>query len=313
MSFRSSCRDQAWRNNARAQLPIWHTSFDSERSEIPAAELPQNLNVDYASSEYTSPEQTTSECLPSSSPAGSPITKGRRVATRSASGCVPLSDQYRREDSSDSEVDPAASTGRKRGFSEITSTPPTQRFASRTDSQGNQGGQSRAHIAQYCTQKCLLGLQQGRVLDPRCPNVKLHSFGSHSNRHPTTAGDLVKAVKMQLDEDLDHNCTPIGPCGSYGAPFKVTCATYGYTVVGKGTTSRLWKEVSREAEIYRVLQRAQGLAVPVFLGAIDLTKIYFLHGAGEIRHMLLMSWGGESVGNMYSEETYKHAISRSVK
>ena len=131
--------------------------------------------------------------------------------------------------------------------------------------------------------------------------------------HPITAEDLVKAIKTQLDEDLDHNCTPIGPCGSYGAPFKVTCATYGYTIVGKGTTSRLWKEVLREAEIYRVLQRAQGSAVPVFLGPMDLTKIYFLHGAGEIRHMLLMGWGGESVGNMYSEETYKRAISQSVK
>lgn len=313
MSFRTPLRDQAWRNAAQAQLPVWHTSFDSERSLIPASELQQIPSVDYTSSEYTSPERTTSEYLPSSSPAGSPVTKDRRVTTRFASGCAPSPDQRLREDSSDSDVDPTASARRKRGFSQITSSPPTQRSASQTDYRGNQGGQSRTHIAQYCTQKCLLGLQQGGVLDLRCPNVKLHSLGSHSNMHPITAEDLVKAIKTQLDEDLDHNCTPIGPCGSYGAPFKVTCATYGYTIVGKGTTSRLWKEVLREADIYRVLQRAQGSAVPVFLGPMDLTKIYFLHGAGEIRHMLLMGWGGESVGNMYSEETYKRAISQSVK
>lgn len=39
----------------------------------------------------------------------------------------------------------------------------------------------------------------------------------------------------------------------------------------------------------------QGSVVPVFLGAIDLVKIYFLHGAGEIRHMLLMAWAGKPI------------------
>lgn len=313
MSFRSSCRDQAWRNDVRAQLPIWHTSFDSERSQLPAAGLPQNPSVDFASSEHTSPDQTTSEYLPSSSPVGSPGTQGRRVTTRSASGCAPSSDQHRREDSSDSEVDPAAFARRKRGFSQVTSSPPTQRSTSRTDSRGHQTGQSRPHIAQFCTQKCLLGLQQGSALDPHCPNMEAHSSSSYNDRHPINAEVLVKIVKAQLDEDLDHNCTPIGSCGSYGAPFKVTCAAYGYTIIGKGTTSRLWKEVSREAEIYRVLQRAQGSSVPVFLGAIDLAKIYFLHGAGEIRHMLLMGWGGESMGNISCEKTRQRAVSRSVK
>jgi hypothetical protein len=30
-------------------------------------------------------------------------------------------------------------------------------------------------------------------------------------------------------------------------PFKLTCVGYGYTVIEKGTTSGMWKEVSREA------------------------------------------------------------------
>lgn len=95
-------------------------------------------------------------------------------------------------------------------------------------------------------------------------------------------------LKQQLNKDPDYGCTPMGGCGSYGAPFKITCSAYGYTMVGKGTTSRLWKVVSREAEIYSVLRRVQGSAVPVFLGPIDLAHIYFLHGGGEIRHMLLI-------------------------
>ncbi|OJD21464.1 hypothetical protein ACJ73_07194 [Blastomyces percursus] len=117
----------------------------------------------------------------------------------------------------------------------------------------------------------------------------------------------------QLDRDLDHNCTPFGTCGSYGAPFKITCAAYGYTLVGKGTTAGLWKVVSREAEIYRVLQKAQGSAVPVFLGRIDLKLFFFLHGAEDIRHMLLMSWAGESIENVEDKEVLRHEISRSKK
>lgn len=43
----------------------------------------------------------------------------------------------------------------------------------------------------------------------------------------------------------------------------------------KGTTSGLWKEVSREAQVYQILRKAQGSAVPVFLGTIDLAKVCF--------------------------------------
>jgi hypothetical protein len=40
------------------------------------------------------------------------------------------------------------------------------------------------------------------------------------------------------------------------SPFKLTCVVYGYTVVGKGTTLGLWKEVSREAQVYHTVRPA---------------------------------------------------------
>ncbi|KAL3466427.1 hypothetical protein BJX64DRAFT_14350 [Aspergillus heterothallicus] len=308
MSFRTFLRDQAWRNAANDNLPKWHTSYDSDRSQIVVVDLPP----DDASSNFASPEQTTSEYFTSSSP----VTSGPRVTTRAAASCAPPSDLYHRESSSDSETDPTASARRKRGFSQVTSSPPTQRSAPRADRQGNQSEQARSHDAPFCTQRCLLGLQQGGALDPACPNTDLHILGRREDRHPISAADLVKKLKAQLDQDLDHDCTPMGPCGSCGssgAPFKITCSTFGYTFVGKGTTSKRWRKVSREAEVYRVLQRAQGSAVPVFLGAIDLAQIYFLHGAGRIRHMLLMGWGGESVGHNTLDKAIQRAIYRSVK
>lgn len=86
---------------------------------------------------------------------------------------------------------------------------------------------------------------------------------------------------------------------------------YGYTVLRKGATPGLWKEVSREAQVYRVLRKAQGSAVPVFLGTIDLAKIYFLHGAGQIRHILVMGWGGESTATMELTQRLRREIQKS--
>ncbi|KAB8212988.1 hypothetical protein BDV33DRAFT_89851 [Aspergillus novoparasiticus] len=308
MSFCAPLRDQAWRNAAKDELPKWHSILDSDRSQIVVVDLP----LDDASSDLASPEQTTSEYLTSSSL----VTSGPRVTTRAATSCAPPFDPYHQESSSDSETDPAASARRKRGFSQVTSSPPTQRSAPRADRQGNQSEQARSHDAPFCTQRCLLGLQQGGALDPACPNTDLHILGRREDRHLIRAADLVKKLKAQLDQDLDHNCTPMGPCvscGSSGAPFKITCSTFGYAIVGKGTTSKRWRKVSREAEVYGVLQRAQGSAVPVFLGAINLAQTYFLHGAGRIRHMPLMGWGGESVGHATLNKTIQRAFFRSVQ
>lgn len=314
MSFRSSCRNHAWRENTRGKLQTWYSSFDSVRLQIPITESHQSAqNMESTSSGHSNSEQATSEYLPSSSSAGSPVPGGHRMATRSGLGCAPSSDQPHREDSSDSDADPNTSTGQKRGFRKVEPSPPTRRCARRTDIGGSQGKQFYLHVAQFCTQKCLLGLQQGGVIDPCCPNAELHISGRQDDRHPIDVKTLVQMVKEQLDEDLDHNFTPMGDRGSYAAPFKVTCAAYGYTIVGKATTSRCWKVVSSEADVYRILRPVQGSAVPVFLGAIDLDRVYFLHGAGEIRHMLLMGWGGEDLSHLKSGNSLDHAISRSLK
>lgn len=41
--------------------------------------------------------------------------------------------------------------------------------------------------------------------------------------------------------------------------------------------------------------------------------IYFLHGAGQIRHMLLMGWGGEPIHKLEDVEAIRHEVSRSQK
>ncbi|TQB67815.1 hypothetical protein MPDQ_004699 [Monascus purpureus] len=316
MSFRSQYHDQEWRN-ATKKLPEWKTSFDHTRSQIPESELQQcPPDSEYTTSEYTSSEHTTSEYVPSSSPAPSPA-NARRILTRSRASCA--SPNLTPRDDSDSDADQAPG-GRKRGFSQATSSPSSpsspsvQRSArlagSRYTASGSQGQQ---HTAQFCTQKCLRGLQQGGQLDDNCPNVMLHQRGENSSQHPFDAKTLTQQLKQQLDENIDRDCTPLGGCGASGVPFKVTCTAYGYTMVGKGTTSRRWDEVKREEDVYRVLDQAQGSAVPVFLGPIDLAKSYFVHGAGEICHMLIMAWGGEPIHKMKRDKTITREIARPEK
>ncbi|KAJ5902656.1 hypothetical protein N7495_003184 [Penicillium taxi] len=239
--------------------------FDHARSQAPKEVLQQiDAHSDSTNSEYVSSEPN-SEYQPSSPPLESP-TAGRR--SRETSG---------------SDLNQA--TGRKRGFSQVTSSPSAQRVTR---------------------------LQTGGILDYCCPNVKLHRRGQDFINYPINSEDLIPLLKAQLDENIDR-CIPFGNCGAYGASFKLICAEYGYVFVGKGTTSVLWKEVSREAQVYHILQKAQASAVPVFLDQIDLAKVCFLHGAGEIRHMLIIGWGGNSTATMeLTPELLKH-IHKSTK
>ncbi|CAG8934968.1 unnamed protein product [Penicillium salamii] len=312
MAFRSSARGQEWRNSTRPKLHLWKTGFDHIRSQIPKGELQQTVAYsDSTDLDYTSPD-SGSAYEPPSSPPDCPTTAARRLPTSSQASCAPSSVQHRSQSPDSSGSDSNQAVGRKRGFSQVTSSPSAQRAGRQRDPGDNQGKQAPYRNAQFCTQRCLLGLQSGGALDDRCPNVGLHRRGKDDLQHPITSEDLVRLLKEQLDENIDR-CTPLGGCGAYGAPFKLTCVVYGYTVVGKGTTSGLWKEVSREAQVYQILRKAQGSAVPIFLGTIDLAKIYFLHGAGEIRHMLVMGWGGESTASMELAPWLRKEIRRSNK
>ncbi|KAK9249003.1 hypothetical protein V1506DRAFT_526681 [Lipomyces tetrasporus] len=188
-------------------------------------------------------------------------------SSESQTGCRPQQAMHRSESMDSSDSDPNQASVWTEAASQSDQSlppPPSQRHSRQIGSQSDR--------------RCLLSLQQGGMLDSRCPNVELHRQGRDSDRHLISSERLVQLLKQQLDENLDHDCTPFCACSAYGAPFKVTCVPYGYTVVGKGTTFGLWNEV------------AQGYAVPVFLVAIDLKQIYF-HDEGDIRDMLLMAFG----------------------
>lgn len=172
---------------------------------------------------------------------------------------------------------------------------------------GGGGGGSNEQNRPYCTQKCLLGLVKGGLLDARCPNMALHhrqSSSSHNHdrspigtcvRHPIAHAEFLELLLEQLERSLDDGITPLAQGGARGVLFKVSLLKYGYTFVSKGTVKAFVKDLKHEAAVYERLQPIQGTYVPVFLGIVDLrlmNRVYYYNHRVYVIHMTFLSWGG---------------------
>ncbi|GAA86116.1 similar to An07g02510 [Aspergillus luchuensis IFO 4308] len=298
MSCSVEVRDKAWREKAKKDLPTWTTGFDTTSSEIPQFEPNQSPTASQHSHSTTIKSDSTScsSYQPSHSSVGSSPTENHRMPTRASS---------RRHRTPDADTN----TGPRRQKRRISENAEPSGLQEDTDCRGDD---TNKDTAQFCTQRCLLGLQHGRSLDEQCPNVALHRLGANGDHHQILPETLVRKIEKQLNKEFDHGCTPIGGCASTGPLFKITSSTLGYTVVGKGASANLWKEkVSHEADIYRILHQAQGSAVPVVLGTVDLRMTYFSHEA-DINHMLLMAWAGKQIDNC-EDKSFKREVKRSEK
>ncbi|GAB0134351.1 hypothetical protein EsDP_00002728 [Epichloe bromicola] len=184
------------------------------------------------------------------------------------------------------------------------------RRSQRIQAQRTQGvapEETREHARQYCTQRCLVGLVRGDILDSSCPNVTLHKRWMHPARvgspchHPISHSKWLQLLKKQLEDSLDEGVTPLGEGGSRGALFQVTLLSYGYTFISKGTVRVFIKDLQHEAAVYERLKAVQGINVPVFLGTVDLqsmNKIYYYDHRVYIVHLTFLSWGGYKLDDL---------------
>ncbi|PGH33293.1 hypothetical protein GX50_03906 [[Emmonsia] crescens] len=156
----------------------------------------------------------------------------------------------------------------------------------------------------YCTQACLIGLSKGGPLDRRCPNVTFHQQGKPCSYHLFSKEKLSALVKDQLAHNLDENCECLDKKGMFGAVgvlFKITLTGYGYTFVAKGVQLLDEECLSNEASVYAHLSQLQGVAIPVYLGTIQLVRSYNLVSCAVVTSMMLMSWGGNSLHSAVHE------------
>ncbi|PWY88320.1 hypothetical protein BO70DRAFT_359760 [Aspergillus heteromorphus CBS 117.55] len=264
-------RNQAWRQQAVNSLPRW---------EVIVADILDSIRKeDVPSSEYRPPRMNGVLRM-------SPIQLRRRRNKPSVTGCQPT-DTPGVEDDEQSDPDtpsrdPRLSRNierRQRLKTPQTPTPDTQRSS----------GENNRY---YCTLKCLRGLVCGDELDQACPNVLDHG----TTRHVINAKAFVKRLRRQLSETVNADCEALGIHGSRGALLKVTLSSHGYTVPAKCTISEFSNHLRHEAAVYHKLRSLQGICIPLHLGTIELVHPYSYDGIAYLKHMMLLSPGGQSPG-----------------
>ncbi|KAK5219830.1 hypothetical protein LTR47_011366 [Exophiala xenobiotica] len=222
MALHSNVRGQQWRRAASERLHIWQEDFDDILHQIPPAERKESPE----GSIYTSP--------------GYPVDPRSPYVLRQPRQLLGNDDlhqdaSFSSQSSSDGPSDVLL------GLQNTPSRPPTtKRKRSSTGGASRRTSGGKASTAQdrppeYCTMKCLLGITRRRALDHTCPNFVKHQEISESGMHELDAPSLTRLVQAQLEDDMDHNCDPLGITGSCGAIFRVTLASHGYTFVAKGT------------------------------------------------------------------------------
>ena len=154
---------------------------------------------------------------------------------------------------------------------------------------------SRNRHLDYCSHQCLLGLVNLGVLDPHCPNYTLHPRTTKEQgveRHIIDVEEFRSLLHTQLLETLNTNVEPLCIQGARGAIFKLTLASHGYTMIGKGTPPWYVPDLEKERAVYSHIGEIQGNVVPVCLGAIHLQRQYFYHPDVPIFYWLLLSFAG---------------------
>ena len=276
---KSTRRNQQWRRNAKSQSLKWAVNVEKVLAQMtPIKEKAEPPQSDYKPSRRLEVR-----------PAESSNRTSSRLQALSRTNCNldPVVTRHDPESSSDEQLTyPESPSARAR---------PTGSKATKATDQARAGrdnaGEGHKHNLPYCTHKCLQGVAQRGRLDPECPNRALHP-STKRLRHTIDAATFSTLLRNQLDSDMDHNCTPLGIQGARGALFKLTLASHGYTLIGKGTVRAFARDLRHEGGIYRQIRTLQGTVVPVCLGNIDCIYPYDLDIDVEIVHFLLLSWAG---------------------
>ena len=173
-----------------------------------------------------------------------------------------------------------------------------QQGTRRDGGQGSSAGRADDRGRQYCTQKCLLGLVGGGLLDEKCPNVRLHRGRSGGVHHPVDHSKWLGLVREQLRQTLDDGVVRLWKEGARGVLFQVTLLVYGYTFTAKGTVPAFVEDLEHETAVYQRLRPIQGVSVPVHLGTIDLRDVsqtYYYDFRVRIVYMMFLSWVGNTL------------------
>ncbi|KAJ5159033.1 uncharacterized protein N7500_008684 [Penicillium coprophilum] len=270
---------QSWRHRAANSLPKWQVVVADILGSISKEDTP--------SSDYR-PSQFNFNRI-------SPIRLRQKRPQQSLSLCqesqvIDNSD----DDHSDSPDTPSRNPQVTRNIRpNETSTAHTSTSTASTGS----GSSSQENQRRYCTLGCLRGLISQDKLDKACPNAAEHGV----TRHRINSLTFLNLLRRQLHKTINADCESLGIHGSRGALLKVSLSSHGYTVPAKCTIPEFTKYLKHEALVYDRLRPIQGVSVPLYLGSIDLTHPYSYEGICYLTHMMLLSPGGQYLGEVLTD------------
>jgi hypothetical protein len=293
LAFKSEPRSLKWREEIMGKLKMSKPDYEAILRNMPESE--RKLTPKSAKGAYKGRKSTQVR---------SPYRLRSRVNCNPSDIREPpaSSEEDSDEPGSPSEAKQSGQKKNKRSHSE------GQREAPKDESNNKQDTTER----QYCTQGCLSGIARGSLLDENCPNVSEHR--KSGQQHTVNPAEFASLVQEQLNQDLDNNFESLGIQGSRGALFKIILASHGYVFIGKGTVKTFKRFLLHEGAVYRHLESLQGIAVPVYLGNIDLLNGYYLDIGADIIHILLISWGGRGIATdeRQSSSTINNELLRTV-
>ena len=290
MASKSIQYSHTQRKDAKTNLQKYRIDYEAILREIPKSERKQTPSVAYKGRKNQNPKR--SPYLTRQRPRGA----DRNQSDSSDEGGSPNTPSKTRGSSSR-----PMTRSRGKGKRVLKST--GGQSSSRGNNKSRQQTEGRSGPRSYCTQACLLGLAHKQKVDEGCPNIGFHRpFNGH---HIIDSDKLICLVREQLATDPEWGCKPLGLQGARGALFRITLLSHGYVLVAKGTVRAFAPDMLHEAQVYRCLETLQGTVIPVCFGYIRLRSRYYLTLGVKIRHMLLMSWGGEMIDDKIAEDHYE--------
>jgi hypothetical protein len=291
-ALQATPRNQLWRDRALNQLDRWRVSYNDILEDIPVADAP--------SSEYwPTPKNDEYSRM-------SPIQLRKRAPQATSPSCA-----RSKEDSISSDEDPGPDTPSRTARQPIDqrlANKPNDKAKEKQQSQSDGQGRGNGRTRRYCTHQCLLGLRRGGKLDEGCPNAQIHGKGFHRIGQST----LRQLLKQQLARDPDDGFLPISRPGATGVGFRITLLSHGYTLVAKGSPLWFAQCLDHEAAIYSRLRPLQGAYVPVHLGGIALQMGYLFEGIVVITHLMLLSFAGQRISRVESNNDMKCKVAQSI-
>ncbi|KAL2376748.1 hypothetical protein RJZ90_007281 [Blastomyces dermatitidis] len=279
-ALRTDPHDQSWRNRAEAMLKQWETPHD----DILESDLEKSSEKlsDYKQNRWSRNEYIRI----------SPV-KTRLKGLAASSSCRPAETSTNWETSDDDSsgnggYDPDSPSTR------LTGRPSNIMVVMPPPKPGQGGSNTQSSGQKYCTQKCLLGLIRGGLLDKKCPNVASHGGGK---RHAINQQELLESARAQIlrKDDGPFGCESMHKHGLSAALFSFTHFMHGYSFVAKGTPVEFGYSLHEE-KVYRSLRSIQGKRVPVCLGSVDISsRPLYYDGIARIGYLLFLSHAGRPI------------------